>query len=333
MNPSDPIILIAYTPHPDLSVERQVLNAIQVDLHHVPELDSPEAVDLLANASALMVTIEEVSADLLAKMRKCRIVSRVGTGLDAIDVKAATGHGIWVTYVPDYAIDEVSTHTIALLLSLARRIPALIRNSRSGVWDANSMRPFPRFKSQILGILGFGRIGQDTAAKARGIGLRVIAYDPHVAEGAMEALGVKSVDYETLLRSSDYISLHMPLDDTTASVINAETFAMMKPTSFLINTARGALIDEHALLMAVRNDQIAGAALDVLAEEPPPADHPLLTEDRIIVTPHVGWYSEDADRDVRAKGAEEVARVLQGDRPRSPVNSLNVDGHEEPEYS
>lgn len=333
MNSSAPTVLIAYSPHPDLSVERRVLNTIQVDIYHVPELDSPEAVDLLANASALMVTIEEVSADLLAKMGKCRIVSRVGTGLDAIDVKAATSQGVWVTYVPDYAVDEVSTHTMALLLSLARRIPALIRNSRSGVWDANSVRPFPRFKGQILGILGFGRIGQDVAIKARGMGLGVIAYDPHVAERTIEAKGVKPVDHETLLRSSDFISLHVPLDDATVSMMDADAFALMKPTSFLINTARGALVDEQALLMAVRDNQIAGAALDVLAAEPPPSDHPLLLEDRIIVTPHIGWYSEDADRDVRARGAEEVVRVLQGDRPHSPVNSLKVGAHEEPKFS
>ena len=170
--------------------------------------------------------------------------------------------------------------------------------------------------------MGFGRIGQATAAKGRGLGLEVIAHDPYQDDQVILAAGARAVDWETLLRTADYISLHTPLTDSTYHMINAEALLQMKPTAYLINTARGPLIDEDALLAAVRSGQIGGAALDVLTTEPPPPDHPLLREERIIVTPHIAYYSEAAKRDLRARGADEVVRALTGIAPRSPVNKI-----------
>lgn len=256
-------------------------------------------------------------------MRRCRIVSRAGTGLDNIDVDAATKHGIWVSYVPDYSVDEVSTHTIALLLAYARRLPRLLELTRQGIWDSMRVRPIERLADQTLGILGLGRIGRAVAKKGLGLGLEVIAYDPYVDAASMEGMGVRSVDWETLLRTSDFVTLHMPLIDATRHIIDARALSLMKRTAFLINAARGALIDEEALLQAVRAGEIAGAALDALSVEPPPADHPLLHEERVMITPHIAWYSEAAAYDARAKASEEVVRVLRGEKPRNPVNQIN----------
>ncbi len=219
-------------------------------------------------------------------------------------------------------MDEVSTHVIAFLLAHARGLPRIIDATRRGTWEHGPVRPLQRLKGQTLGLLGFGRIGRAVAAKGQGLGLEAIAYDAYVDTELMKAAGVQPVDWETLLRTSDYVSLHAPSTDETRHIIDAEALSLMKPTAFLINTARGALIDEDALLNGVRSGQIAGAALDVLTIEPPPPEHPLLHEERVWVTPHLAWYSEEAEVDLRARAAEEVVRVLRGEKPRSPVNQI-----------
>ncbi len=318
-----PTVVIAYNEFADTALEAEILQAVEATVVHARGLETPEQLEAARQADALMVSTQRVSANLLAGMARCRIVSRVGTGLDAIDIPAATERGIWVTYVPDYAVDEVSTHAITLLLAQARRLPRILDTTRRGVWDSRIARPFPRLKGQTLGLLGFGRIAQATAVKGRGLGLEVIAHDPYVEPQAIEAAGVRAVDAETLWREADFISLHTPLTDGTRQLVNAQVLRQMKPTAFLINTARGPLVDEPALLQAVRSGQIAGAALDVLTVEPPSPDNPLLHEEKILITPHYAWYSEAANHDVRIRGAEEVVHVLRGERPRCPVNEIS----------
>jgi D-3-phosphoglycerate dehydrogenase / 2-oxoglutarate reductase len=317
-----PTVVIAYADFPDTALEDDILKTIGATIVRVGGLESPEQLEAARQADGLMVSIQSVPASLLNSMARCRIVSRMGTGLDAIDIPAATARGIWVTNVPDYAVDEVSTHAISLLLALARRLPRMLASTQQGVWDSSLARPFPRLRGQTLGVLGFGRIGRATAAKARGLGLEVIAHDPYVSAQTIEALGVQAVDAERLWRESDFLSLHTPLTDETRQVVNAQTLARVKPTAFLINTARGALVDDAALLQAVRSGQLAGAALDVLSVEPPPPDHPLLHEEHILITPHYAWYSEAASREVRVSATEEIVRVLRGDRPRCPANQI-----------
>ncbi len=319
-----PTVVIAYDLSGDSTIEQDVLQAIEdVNIVTVKNLSSPEGLEAASHADALMVTIQEVSADLIARMPNCRLISRVGTGLDAINIPAATEHHIWVANVPDYSIDEVSTHAITLLLMFARSMNDLLLSvQEKRWWDPSHIRPVQRLQGQTLGIVAYGRIGQALATKAKGLGLKVVVYDPYLQPDRILADGVQPVDLATLLRSSDYISLHTPLTDSTRNIINSEALAQMKPTAFLINTARGPLIDEAALLEAVRSGQIAGAAIDVFAVEPPPPDHPFLHEKRIIVTPHAAWYSEQSKIDVRVKGAEEVVRVLKGEPPRFPVNKI-----------
>lgn len=317
-----PTVVIAYPGFGDLDVERRVLSAIDAQILHTGNLTTPAALTAVSEADALMVALEKVTAEIIAAMPRCRVISRAGTGLDNIDIAAATAHGIWVAYVPDYSIDEVSTHAIALLLAQARGIPALVQSTRKSQWNSSVAGKLYRLKGQTLGIIGFGRIGQATAEKAKGLGLNIIVYDPYVNRSAVESTGARLVDLATLARDSDFVSLHTPLDEVTRAIIDAEFLAQMKPTAYLINAARGPLIDEAALLIAVRSGQIAGAALDVLTVEPPAPDNPLLGEERILITPHAAWYSEEAKIDLRTRCAEEVVRVLNGERPRTPANQI-----------
>jgi D-3-phosphoglycerate dehydrogenase len=318
-----PTVVIGYPGFGDIEIEKEVLRAVDADVVHTGTLDTPAARDVVRNADAVMVTIQPVPAALIANMARCRIVSRVGTGLDAIDLDAATAHGIWVTYVPDYSVDEVSAHAIMLLLAQARGLAPLLQGTRNGRWDGGGVH-VRRLQGQVLGLIGGGRIGMATAAKARGLGLEVLVYDPYLAAGALAGTEFRAVDLATLLRESDYVSLHAPLTHENRHIIDAQALAQMKPTAYLINTARGPLIDEAALVAAVRAGTIAGAALDVLAVEPPRPDNPLLHEERILVTPHTAWYSEEAKLDVRRRGAEEVVRVLRNDLPRTPVNHITA---------
>ncbi len=314
-------VVIAYS-FGDLTIERDILQTLGGRVLEFRGTDTPEVRQALRTADALMVTTHPVSSDLIAGMERCRIISRVGTGLDAIDLEAAAEQGIWVTYVADYSIDEVSTHAISLLLVLARSLSPLLASSRAGKWDGSGLGTVYRLKDQVLGILGCGRIGQAVAAKGRGLGLRLIGHDPYMDPLILRGQGIEPVDFDTLMEASDFVSLHSPLTAANRHIINATSLAKMKQTAYVINTARGPLIDEAALLAAVQSGQIAGAALDVLTVEPPAPDHPLLHEPRIVITPHTAWYSEAAKVDVRVRGAEEVVRVLNGEPPRFPANRV-----------
>ena len=318
-----PLVVIAYQDYPDTLVEQEVLRPIGAEVRQVIDVTTPEGRRVVAGADALMVALLPVTAELLAGMPRCRIISRVGTGIDAIDIGAATERGIWVSNVPDYAVDEVSTHTIALLLAQTRRLPVLLTSTRSGQWDYSIARPIRRLAGQQLGLVGFGRIAQAVARKATALGLTVLAHDPYISDETITAHGVRPVDLDTLLSESDWISLHVPLLDATHHIINSQALARMKPTAFVINTARGGLIDIDALLHTVREGRIAGAALDVLPTEPPGSDHPILHEPNILVTPHSAWYSEEAAVDMRVRAAEAMLHVLRGETPRTRVNQVD----------
>ncbi len=309
----------------DLVVEKKILGG-GFELIPSHGVSTPDSRAVLRKADALMIALDKITGEIMDLMPNCKLISRLGVGVDNIDIAAATQRGIWVANVPDYGVDEVSTHAAALMLSMLRGIPQLVANTRAGKWDSAAARPIHRFSEQTVGVMGFGRIGRLFAAKARGFGVRLIAYDPLIDAATIKSHGAEPVDLDTLFRQSDFISLHLPLNDETKHVVNARSLATMKPTACIVNTARGGLIDEAALLAAVRAGQIRGAALDVLSAEPPPKDHPvlseLLKEERILITPHFAWYSEEAMIDMRAKATDEVVRVLGGQKPRSPVNQI-----------
>ena len=317
-----PTVLIAYAGHKEVSVEADILQAAGATVVATEATDTPEAEAAFADADALMVSIQPVSAALMDRMPRCRIICRIGTGLDAIDIPAATERGIWVTNVPDYSIDEVSAHAMAFLFALARNLFRHRDLSRTGTWRYQTERPIRRMAGQTLGVLGLGRIGSASARKGLGVGLNVIACDPHIPDERFAAAGVRRVDLDTLLAESDFLTLHVPLIPETRHIVDAAALAKMRPTAFLINTARGEVVDIDALVDAVRSGTIAGAGIDVLPFEPPPPDHPILHEESILVTPHIGWASTEAGHDVKVRGAEDVVRVLRGGPPKYAANEL-----------
>jgi D-3-phosphoglycerate dehydrogenase len=311
-------VVIAYGQRAQTELETGLLEGMGYQVRYLNGLSDRSGLD---RADALMVTVQEVTDEILAAMPACKIVARVGTGLDSIDLDAAARRGIQVTYVADYSVDEVSTHAIALLLSWARRIPQYLDLVRAGQWNSVGAGTIRRLTEQTLGVAGFGRIGQAAAGKGRGLGLRVLVCDPYRTDEDIRAAGCEPASWDMLLAESDFISLHVPLTPDSEHLIDPAALRAMKPTAVLINTARGALVDEAALAAAIGAGEIAGAALDVLATEPPAADSPLLGDPRVLITPHGAWYSTEAQRDVAVRACEDVQRVLSGQPPRSPANS------------
>jgi LDH2 family malate/lactate/ureidoglycolate dehydrogenase/phosphoglycerate dehydrogenase-like enzyme len=239
-----PRVVIAYAKPGEAPVEEEILRAAGIEVVLTGELESESARTAAREAEALMVGLNRISADLMDELTRLKIVTRVGTGVDAIDIAAATTRGIWVTNVPDYSIDEVSTHAISLVLAQARMLFPHRVAGRDGRWRYRAETPIRRFAGQTIGVLGMGRIGSASARKGRGLGLEVIAHDPYLPDERFEELGVRRVDFDTLMRESDFLTLHVPLTDETRRIVDARALSLMKPTAYLVNTARGA--QDHA---------------------------------------------------------------------------------------
>ena len=313
------LVAVADSVFPNLDPARAVLAEIGATLELATE-PTPEAiVRAAAGADALLVTYAKITADTIARMPRCRIISRFGIGVDNVDVPAATEAGIVVTRVPDYCIDEVSDHAMALLLALARKIPLANAQVHAGRWEMAAVVPIHRLRGRVLGLAGFGRIPQLVAPKAAAFGLRVVAFDPYVPADVFARAGVEPVGFAELLTISDYISIHTPLVRETHGLFDAEAFRRMKPTACIINTARGPIVDETALARALDAGELAGAALDVMPNEPPIAS-PLFERTNVILTPHTSFYSEESLVELQTKAAQEVVAVLTGRAPRNPVN-------------
>jgi D-3-phosphoglycerate dehydrogenase len=313
------LVAVADSVFPNLDVAREVLNAIGAELQLAPQ-STPEAIlKVAAPADALLVTYAKITGDMIGQMTRCRIISRFGIGVDNVDLDAATAAAIVVTKVPDYCIDEVSDHAMALLLALVRKIPSSNAQVHAGRWEMKAVVPIHRLRGRVLGLVGFGRIPQLVAPKAKAFGLRVIVYDPFVPADVLARERVEQVDFDELLTQSDYISIHTPLLPETKNLFSTGAFSKMKPGAYLINTARGPIVDEQALARALDAGQLAGAALDVMPQEPP-AGSPLLGRENVIITPHTSFYSEESLQELQKKAAEEVVAVLTGKRPRNPVN-------------
>jgi D-3-phosphoglycerate dehydrogenase len=262
-----------------------------------------------------------IPSDVTRAMRGCRIIARYGIGLDTIDIDAATETGILVSNVPDYCIDEVSDHALALILALGRGVARLDRAVRDGSWSPMDAAPLHRLRGRTLGLVGFGRIARALAEKASVLGLRVVAHDPFVPDEAVAAAGVEPVDRATLLASADIVSLHVPLTDDTFHLIGETELASMRDSAVLVNTSRGGLVDLAALRSALGAGRLGGAALDVLEVEPPAPDDPLLARDDVIVTPHAGFYSEESVAELQRKATEQVIAALAGRLPPYAVNA------------
>jgi len=313
------LVAVADSVFPNLDLARAVLSRAGAELRLAPQ-PTPEGIVATAKeADALLVTYAKINADMIGQMKRCRIISRFGIGVDNVDIDAATRQGIVVTKVPDYCIDEVSDHAMALLLSLVRKIPFSSARAHAGRWEMPAVTPIHRLRGTVLGLVGFGRIPQLVAPKAKAFGLRVVASDPFVPQAVMDQAGVGKVEFAELLKISDYISIHSPLLPETHHLFSAAVFRQMKPGAVIVNTSRGPVVDEAALAAALDAKQIAGAALDVLEQEPP-VSSPLFGRDNVILTPHTSFYSVESLEDLQTKAAEEVVRVLSGQPPRNPVN-------------
>lgn len=314
-------ILITDFDYADLRWERERAESAGVELRSA-QVDTPAGVVDAAresNADALLTQYAPVTADVFEEL-SLAVVGRYGTGVDNVDVVAATEHGVPVVNVPTYADEEVSTHALSLLLACARRIPQYDRAVKAGTWDWKRERPLHRLRGETLGLVGFGSIARRLTEKVVGFDLEVLTFDPYVEDEAVRAHDVETVAFEALLERSDAVSVHSPLTEETRGLFDGDAFERMRETAILVNTARGAIVDATALAEALRDGEIAAAGLDVLPEEPPGPDHPLFDRDDAILTPHVGWYSEESIGDLRRTVIDDVIGVLSGEDPTNRVN-------------
>ena len=322
---ASPTVVITDCDHPDTDPERAVLAEAGVELRLARCRTGQDVAEAARDADAIIVQYAPVDDEVLGALARCRGVVRYGVGVDTIDVEAATRHGVWVVNVPDYGTEEVSDHAVALLLSLLRGVARLDRAVRAGAWDESAARPLHRLSTRTVGVVGCGRIGTAFARKARALGFHVLACDPSGLPDELAAAGVEAAEFEGLLERADAVSLHLPLGPDTAHLIDAAALGRMRRGAYLLNTSRGGLVDAAALLDALERGQLAGAALDVLETEPPAPDDPLVAHERVVVTPHAAWYSEESAETLKSEVAREAVRILRGERPRSPVNEPEGD--------
>jgi D-3-phosphoglycerate dehydrogenase len=313
------LVAVTDSVFPNLDPARAVLAKVDADLVLAKGTKPDAILQVAKDADAVLTTYAKVTAEMIPQLSRCRIISRFGIGVDNVDIPSATKKGIVVTRVPDYCLDEVSDHAMALLLALARKIPFSNARTHGGTWEMKAVVPIHRLRGKVLGLVAFGQIPQLVAPKAQAFGMSVVAYDPYISSEILSRANVERVEFEELLKTSDYISIHTPLFPHTRHLFSAEVFSRMKPSAYLINTARGPIVDEFALAAALDGKQIAGAALDVMENEPPTGS-PLLGRENVIITPHTSFYSEESLVDLQIKASEEVVRVLSGMPARNPVN-------------
>ena len=310
-------VLVTDLAWPTTDVERDVLAAAGAELVLSPSDDPTELARLAADADAILTCFAKVTAEVLDAAPRCRTVARYGVGVDNIDVARATELGMVVTNVPVYCVDEVADSALLGILALARRLLPLNRDIVDGGWGRAVPGSGTRLRGKVLGLVGLGVIGSALAARAQALGLDVIAFD----SSGRTVPGVRVVEsLGELLATADAVSLHVPLTERTHHLIGAAQLAVMKPTAWLVNTARGPLVDTEALLAALDAGAIAGAALDVTDPEPLPADHPLRTRDDVVLTPHTAFSSDGSLAELASRAAGNVVDVLQGRIPATVVN-------------
>jgi D-3-phosphoglycerate dehydrogenase / 2-oxoglutarate reductase len=311
-------------PVESLVSEVKAHTGVDLEVHH--RHDEEGLIEITRDADAVLVETAHITRRVIENMTRCRLIGRHGVGYDTLDVDAATEAGICVCNVTDYCTCEVADHAMAMMLALARSLFAADLDVRSGGWDVfGACGRNRRIEGQTLGIVGFGKIGQAVARRARGFGLKLLGYDPYIPAEVMEAAGARKVELDDLLATSDLVSLHLPLSVATRHLMDAARLSLMKPTAFIVNTSRGGLVDLPALAVALREGRVAGAGLDVFEQEPPAQDDPLLSLPNVITSPHVGFYSVDSLLDLHTTQAKQVAAVLAGKRPDNLLNPAVLD--------
>jgi D-3-phosphoglycerate dehydrogenase / 2-oxoglutarate reductase len=316
-----PVIAVTDTVFPSLDPAKTALARLNPTYRMSKSVNADDIIAVAKDADAVLVTYAKLTRDVLMQLTRCRAIGRFGLGVDNIDLPTAKEKGIAVNYVPDYCIREVSDHAMALLLALIRKIPLSNKLVQSGRWEMPAVVPIRRIEGTVLGLIGFGHIPRLVAPKAQAFGMRVISYDPFAKPDVFKAAGVEGVDLDTLLKTSDYVSVHAPLLPATRGMLNATAFSKMKKGAYVVNTARGPLIDEPDLIAALDSGQVGGAGLDVVAAEPLAKDSPLLGRDNVIISPHTAFYSIEALNELQTKCATDVARVLSGEKAVYPISA------------
>jgi D-3-phosphoglycerate dehydrogenase len=296
---------------------QDILKQVDAELILAPCRSEGEVISQASKADAIITTSAIFSKQVLENLYQCKFIIRCGVGIDNIDVKAATEKGILVAYLPDFYIEDVSNHIMALILGSSRKITFTDRLVRDGKCSFNKIQPIKQLKSKVLGLVGFGKISRCLLPKLKPFNFQVLVYDPYISILPRE---VEKADLPSLISRADFIIMNCPLTEENRGMIGEREFNLMKPEVYIINTARGALINEVSLIKAIREKRISGVALDVVTQEPVTSDHPLLQFDNVIITPHIAWYSEESLEEARLKAAEDVVKVLKGDLPKYPVN-------------
>jgi D-3-phosphoglycerate dehydrogenase / 2-oxoglutarate reductase len=311
-------VLVTDAEYASLDIEAAVLTAAGHELRTARCTTADEVVEAAQGVDAVLVQYAPITAEVLAALPQLRLVSRYGVGVDVVDTDAARARGVWVCNVPDYGTTEVALHAVAMLLALMRNLAGHDREVRAGRWDYHRGGRLHRPGGLTLGVLGLGRIGRLTAERAAPWFGACVGYDPHPAGDAWPA-GVERAGLEEVFARSNAVTLHLPLTEETRGLVGADLLTRMPAGSYLVNTARGGLVDLDAVLSALQDGRLAGVALDVLPQEPPPRGHPLLTHPRALLTPHVAWFSEEAEAELRRKAAQNVVDWARTGRPTYPV--------------
>ncbi|HEY1724141.1 MAG TPA: C-terminal binding protein [Steroidobacteraceae bacterium] len=302
-----------------LDVEQRILGS----LAQLVALQTKSPADFLAQAADCVALLNTyagpITAEVIARMPACRIIARYGIGVDTIDLAAASDAGIIVTNNPSYCIEEVAEHAMALLLACARKVVQFDRLVRASRWEVTAGKPIYRIAGSTLGLIGFGNIARQVSRRGAAFGMKILYADPHVPQGQFDVPGTRTA-FEDLLTQSDFVSLHPPLMPQTRHMMNDAAFARMKPSAYLINCARGPIVQTDALVRALDTRTIAGCALDTTDPEPLPEAHPLRGRDNVIINPHAAWYSEQAMIGLQSGAPNEVRRVLTREWPVNVVN-------------
>ncbi len=297
---------------------------VQFECYQLKQASEAEVIAKTADADIVVVNMVKITPSVIAGWKNVKLVIRHGAGYDNCNVPALTARGIVLEYIPDYCQHEVAEQAIALMMAAARKVTwsrrVLDDSVARGEWDFAPIVPMFRVDGATVGIIGCGRIGSLVHRKLSGFGVKFLICDPYLSAKRKADLGIETTDLQTLCRGSDFVTIHTPLNDETRYMINAQVLSWMKPTAYFINTSRGGMVDVNALAAALRSRQIAGAAIDVFEKEPPAKDYPLLGLDNAIVTPHLSWYSKDAEQTIREKIVQDIDMFIQGTGPRIPVN-------------
>ena len=315
------VVIVADCDHPSIDIEKGVLKDVCPEIRWLSCRTEDEVIAQCQDGEGILIQYAPMTRRVLEQLPRCKVIARYGVGVDTVDLLAASDLGIVVSNVPDYGTNEVSDHALAMMLCLTRKVPQANAQIKRGQWDFRLMHPVHRHQVQTIGVIGMGRIGQAMAHKTHALGMKVVAYDPYVNPDALPDY-ITLCGLEDLLRQSDVVSVHCPLTDVTRNMLDESMLRLMKPSAYLVNTARGCIVDEVALDKLLTEKKLAGAAMDVLAVEPGPMTHPLFKHENFYCTPHMAWHSEESAQELKRKAAEETRRVLRGEAPWYQVNKF-----------